>query len=56
MKEFGVELVIAVSGYEVLVATKAGFAPENILLNGNGKQEYVSEFTKETFVACVTEF
>ena len=29
---------VCVSGYEVQLALKAGFDPESILLNGNGKQ------------------
>lgn len=40
MKNFGVEMIIAVSGYEVLAGLKAGFTPANIILNGNGKQEW----------------
>ncbi|CAL8077651.1 unnamed protein product [Orchesella dallaii] len=40
MKESGVGMIIAVSGYEVLLALKAGFTGEDILLNGNGKQPW----------------
>ena len=31
---------VCVSGYEVELALKAGFQPDAILLNGNGKQMY----------------
>lgn len=31
---------VCVSGFEVQMALKAGFDPESILLNGNGKQMY----------------
>ncbi len=33
-------MLVSVSGNEVLAGIKAGFTPQNIILNGNGKQEY----------------
>jgi diaminopimelate decarboxylase len=39
LKRYGVELLVTVSGNEILAGLKAGFQPENIILNGNGKQE-----------------
>jgi len=39
LKKNGVEMLVTVSGNEILAGIKAGFNPENIILNGNGKQE-----------------
>jgi len=40
LKSCGVQMPITVSGNEVLASLSVGFQPENILFNGNGKQEW----------------
>jgi len=38
LKDLGVQMLVTVSGYEILSGLKVGFRPENIIFNGNGKQ------------------
>ena len=38
LKKSGVDMLVTVSGNEVLAGLKVGFHPNNIIFNGNGKQ------------------
>ncbi|CAG7725677.1 unnamed protein product [Allacma fusca] len=40
LKSLGVEMLITVSGYEILAGLKVGFLPRDIIFNGNGKQRW----------------
>ena len=38
LKAQGVQMLITVSGYEIVAGLNVGFPPEDIIFNGNGKQ------------------